>query len=149
MLKTVLASMAIMTAPIATTASATIQLAGTALGPGAGGFPDLLAPYDASTCQDRPLWSLAGAPEGIPLSGGTGSYVGDLPGDDIVLPALSSGPIGALNSTPLLGSPPSEIGDIATEEIAEPGALALLAFAVIGLALAWAIRRARRLRKAA
>lgn len=146
MLKTLLASVAIVMAPMSATASATIQTAGAALDPGAGEI-DLLSASQDWRCEDRSPWSHGDAPTVILLTGSAASS-DDLSGNELVFPAAFSAPTATLGGGALFASPPFDLGEIATEQIAEPGAIALLGLAVIGLAVAWAARRARRLWKA-
>ena len=144
MLRTVLASVAIVTAATSTTASATIQLAGTTLESGTGDFDELLAGNYAWTCRDQSSSSHAGDPDRLLLTGGAAGYADNLPAGEAIFPSVSSGPTSALGSTPLVNAAPFELREIATEKISEPGAIALLGLAVIGLAVAWATRRGRR-----
>lgn len=145
MLKTLLASVAIMMAPMSATASATVQITSAALDPGAGEIDLLPAGHDWR-CEDRSPWTHGDNPTVILLTGSAVSS-DEMPGNDIVLPAAFSAPTATLGAAPLFASPPFDLGEIATEQIAEPGAIALLGLAVLGLVVAWAARRARRLWK--
>ena len=145
MLRTLLASVAIVMAPMSATASATIQIAGAALDPGAGEI-DLLPASQDWRCEDRSPWSHGDTPTVILLTGSAASS-DNLSGNELVFPAVFSAPTATLGGGPHFASPPFDLGEIATEQIAEPGAIALLGLAVFGLAVAWAARRARRLWK--